>query len=117
MNRALFAMCMLVAATACGQVGQRGVNLKVRNQAAGFAVRVSVNHKSGVYKKGEEMKVYVTSSKPGYLYLAYLDASQNAHWLFPNKHQPVQRIPAGQKIHVTKDTYLFLESNCKINVD
>ena len=44
------------------------------------------------------MKVTVSSEKPGYLYLFYLDASGSMSCLFPNSYQRDNAIPAGKGV-------------------
>ena len=71
---------------------------EVRNDKPSFYVRVSVDHADHTYVAGEEMKVTVSTEKPGYLYLLYLDAAGKMSCVFPNKFQRDNAIPAGNDV-------------------
>ncbi len=106
----LFAVTTLVALAAVGQAspaladqiqgGRGAVVEKIRNDHAPFGVRVSVDHASGRYTIGDEMKVTVRSERDGYLYLLYVDADENVSCLFPNKIQSDNAIRAGSDVTV-----------------
>ena len=69
-------------------------------QPQSFYVNVSVDHKNHFYEEGDKMTVTVKSSKPGYLYLFYKDASGAVTVLFPNRFHSNNYIEAKKKITI-----------------
>ena len=74
----------------------RGIDIEanLRNDAANFGVRVTVDHKDRIYAKGELVYVTVVSGKPGYLYLLYKQADGSTKCLFPNLYESNNKIEA-----------------------
>jgi hypothetical protein len=102
-------LCALAGllAGASGRVAaqeERGVQVEPVTQATNnnppWLVRVRADHADGIYKIGEEMKVYVKSEKKGFLYLIYFSADDKKSILFPNKVQTENEIPANAEIEV-----------------
>ena len=92
---------MIAASTASSRGTPRAAIVEeVRNDEAGFMVRVDVDHANRIYRENEELKVSVKSEKAGYLYLVYTRADNKVSVLFPNKFQPRNYIPAAQVVHV-----------------
>lgn len=68
--------------------------------APAFLVRVAVDRPDRVYREGDELAATVASERDGYLYLFNLTPDGRVNCLFPNKHQPDNRIVAGQPVRV-----------------
>lgn len=72
-----------------------------------FYVNVSVDHENRIYEEGDLMTVTVESSKSGYLYLFYKDASGAIAVLFPNRFHTDNRIGAYKKVEIPNSSMTF----------
>lgn len=72
----------------------------IRNEQAGFVVRVDVDHRDGIYSAGDTLQATVRSGRDGHLYLLYTNAEGKTTCLFPNRFQSNNRIQANQAITV-----------------
>lgn len=90
----IFCICLAAADSLWAE--HRAI-VPVERHSETFYVNVSVNHENRVYEEGDMMKVSVTSSRDGYLYLLYKDASGNSALLFPNKFHQSNKINANQE--------------------
>lgn len=77
------------------------------SQPQSFYVNVSVDHENRIYEEGDLMTVTVESSKPGYLYLLYKDASGSVALLFPNRFHTDNHIAASKKVVVPSSSMSF----------
>ena len=68
----------------------------IRNEQAGFVVRVDVDHRDRVYSAGDTLQATVRSGCDGYLYLLYTNAEGKTTCLFPNRFQSNNHIQANQ---------------------
>lgn len=84
------------------------VQVKQKLQSAEFKVNVSVDHENHIYEEDDLMTVTVESTRTGYLYLFYKDASGNVTVLFPNKYHQDNYIEANQKL-VIPDNMMFFK--------
>jgi hypothetical protein len=91
-------MCLASGAASQTKDPRQSLLEKVRNDRPTFYVRIDVDHANHVYFGGEEMKVSVSSEKPGYLYLFHIDASGGITCLFPNPYHRDNAIPAGNDV-------------------
>lgn len=73
---------------------------RIRNDQAGFVVRVEVDHPDRVYRDGDVLQTTVRSELAGYLYLLYTNADGKTSCLFPNRFQSDNHISANQSIAV-----------------
>ncbi len=71
-----------------------------RNGQPAFLVRADVNHTTRDYREGDALTVRVGSEADAYLYLLYQQADGRIFQIFPNLHQPDNRIPARQTVEV-----------------
>jgi len=87
--------------------GARGFDVEadIRNDAAAFTVRISVDRKDRTYEKGELMHVTVRSQRDGYLYLPYRQADGSTKCLFPNVHASNNFIRGGHDITIPKQGF------------
>ena len=77
------------------------------SQPQSFYVNDSVNHENRIYEEGDLMTVTVESSKSGYLYLLYKDASGSVALLFPNKFHTDNHIGASRKVVIPNSSMSF----------
>lgn len=72
----------------------------IRNEQAGFVVRVDVDRPDRIYVDGETLQATVKSQREGFLYLLYLSVDGKTACLFPNRYQADNRIRAGAVVQV-----------------
>jgi len=73
---------------------------EIHNVRPLFTVRVNVNQPDRVYAKDELLRVTVTSSENGYLYLFYCEAEGNVAMLYPNRFNKKSTILKSEPITV-----------------
>ncbi|MFO0956226.1 MAG: caspase family protein [Isosphaeraceae bacterium] len=73
------------------------------NEQAPWMVRVSVDRDDRRYVVGEEVRIFVESEEPGYLYLFNVDGEKNSTLLFPNKFVADNKIAAKVGVAVPGD--------------
>ena len=83
------------------------VQVKEKLQSNEFKVNVSVDHANRIYEEDDLMTVTVESTRSGYLYLFYKDASGNATVLFPNKYHQDNYIEADKKLLIPDNMMFF----------
>ncbi len=69
------------------------------NPESAFMIAVDVDSPTRAYKEGETMTVSVRSERECYVYLMYY-SGESATMLFPNEHQPNNRIPANTTVRI-----------------
>ena len=105
----LFLLC---GASAFAQISRGAFVEEISNESSAFAVRVDVSHGDRVYAKDELLRVTVTSSEDGYLYLLYRDAVGNVSVLFPNRFQKENFVRKNEPVTVPASG-----SNFQIRID
>jgi hypothetical protein len=76
------------------------IDLTARNPQPAFLVRADVNHTTRDYRQGDALSVRVTSEVDAYLYVLYQQADSRIYQIFPNVHQPDNRVPARRTVEV-----------------
>ncbi|MDE2483936.1 MAG: DUF4384 domain-containing protein, partial [candidate division NC10 bacterium] len=93
-----------VTATNAAETGQLLQSLNQLGQQSGNGRRVEITtNRPGLgtsFKRGEEIRYFVTSSLDGYLYLFHVDAEGGIKRVFPNMYQRETRIEAGAWVQV-----------------
>ncbi len=70
----------------------------VRNDKPSFYIRMKVDHPNQTYVVGDKVEVTVSSERPGYLFLFYLNTAGKLSCVFPNQFQRDNAIPAGNDV-------------------
>lgn len=108
LNYLIIAVVFSIAASqALAQRAIVPVERPTSSQPQSFYVNVSVNHENRIYEEGDLMTVTVESSKSGYLYLLYKDASGSVALLFPNRFHADNHIDAPKKVVIPNSSMSF----------
>jgi len=80
---------------------------EIRNARSSFSVQVNVDQPDRVYAKDELLRVTVTSSEDGYLYLFYREAEGNVAMLYPNRFNKKNTILKNDPVVVPAQDSIF----------
>jgi len=67
-------------------------------QQPSFFIRADVNKASRTYQEGETLRVNVLSEREAYVYVLYQQADGKVFQIFPNNHQPENKVAAKTRI-------------------
>ena len=76
------------------------IDQTARNPRSAFLVRAEVNHSTGDYRQGDALSVRVASEVDAYVYVLYQQADGKVFQIFPNVHQPDNRLAARQTVEI-----------------
>ncbi|MFZ5830934.1 MAG: DUF4384 domain-containing protein [Planctomycetota bacterium] len=74
---------------------------------APFLVMAQVNHPNLDYREGDNFSVRVASEEEAFVYVLYQQADGKIYQIFPNKHQPNNRLAARQAVEIPASDDLF----------
>jgi hypothetical protein len=77
-----------------------GIDQTARNRQPAFLVRADVNRSTRDYRQGDPLSVRVAAEVDAYLYVLYQQADGRVFQIFPNVHQPDNRVPARQTVEI-----------------
>ena len=80
--------------------GAPSISEAARNRQPAFLVRADVNHANRDYRQGDTLSVRVASELDAYVYVLYQQADGKVFQIFPNVHQPDNRVPARQTVEI-----------------
>jgi hypothetical protein len=76
------------------------IDQAARNRQPAFLVRADVNQSTRDYRQGDALSVRVASEVDAYLYVLYQQADGRVFQIFPNVHQPENRVPARRMVEI-----------------
>jgi hypothetical protein len=76
------------------------IDQAARNRQPAFLVRADVNRSTRDYRQGDPLSVRVASEVDAYLYVLYQQADGRVFQIFPNAHQPDNRVPARRTVEI-----------------
>jgi hypothetical protein len=76
------------------------IDQAARNRQPAFLVRAEVNRSTRDYRQGDPLSVRVASEVDAYLYVLYQQADGRVFQIFPNDHQPDNRVPARRTVEI-----------------
>jgi hypothetical protein len=76
------------------------IDQATRNGQPAFMVRADVNHSTRDYRQGDTLSVRVASEVDAFLYVLYQQADGPVFQIFPNVHQPDNRVPARRTVEI-----------------
>jgi hypothetical protein len=79
----------------------------IQQQQPSFLVRVDVNHATRAYREGDHLSVRISSEVDALAYVVYQQADGKIFQIYPNNHQPDNRLQARQAIQIPAVDDLF----------
>ena len=86
---------------------RRAIDGMMRNRRPAFLVRAEVNHATRNYREGDAFSVRVASEIDSFVYVLYQQADGKVFQIFPNAHQPNNRLKARQPVDIPAQDDLF----------
>ena len=83
------------------------IDQAIHNPRPPFYVNVNVDRPSRDYREGDTLAVRVAAEQDAHVYILYQQADGKTFQVFPNKHQPDNRVRARQAVEVPGDQDLF----------